>query len=160
MPSRRSGFTLLEICLALAIGLMIIALAVPSIAGLLAEQRLKKSFEHFDEMVGKARLRSITGQRSHVLVWDKKGISLLLNERDDDSSSGETTEDRLVFAKGESYEIRRPAALMKDAPAEWAFWRNGLCEPAVIRYEGPAGSWVVNYDALTGHGTFLESTVP
>ncbi len=159
MPSRRSGFTLLEICLALAIGLMIIALAVPSIAGLLAEQRLKKSFERFDQMVGTARVRSVTGQQSHVLVWDKKGISLLLNERATEGAE-ETTEERLTFAKGESYEIRRPAALAKDAPGEWTFWRNGLCEPAVITYQGSAGSWVVNYDALTGRGTFISSDVP
>lgn len=159
MPSRRSGFTLLEICLALAIGLMIIALAVPSIAGLIAEQRLKKSFERFDQMVGTARVRSVTGQRSHVLVWDKKGISLLLNENATDGA-GESTEERLAFARDESYEIRRPATLVKDAPGEWVFWRNGICEPAVVSYTGPAGTWVVNYDALTGRGTFVSSDVP
>jgi type II secretory pathway pseudopilin PulG len=159
MSSRHAGFTLLEICLALAIGVMIIVLAVPSIAGVIAEQRLKQSFERFDRLVSAAKLRSVTGQRAHVLVWDREGVSLLVSD-DAAEEPADTTEERMTFEKEESLTIRRPAALMKDAPGEWVFWRNGTCEPAVISYQGPAGSWVVNYDALTGRGTFVSSEVP
>lgn len=153
--SRRAGFTLLEICLALLIGLMLILLAVPSISGLLAEQRLKQSFERFDQMAATAKLRSVTEQRTYALAWDRKGITLApLGARDDDRG-----ENRLVFEKDELYRLVRPAALLKDAPDEWIFWRNGICEPAQIVFQGRAGSWLVDYDPLTARGTFVKSNV-
>ena len=157
--SRRAGFTLLEICLALAIGVMIILLAVPSISGLLAEQRLKESFERFDQLVAAAKLKSVTEQRTYALAWDRKGIALRALGTHE-SGSDEGAENRLVFEKDESFEFLRPAALLKDAPSEWVFWRNGTCEPAQISFHGKAGSWLVNYDPLTARGTFLNSAVP
>jgi type II secretory pathway pseudopilin PulG len=152
MPSHRSGFTLLEICLALAIGLMVILLAVPSISGLLAEQRMKKSFERFERMVAAARAQSITAQRASVLVWERSGVTL--------RAAGTTNSDaRLNFENGEEFEIRRPAALTKNPPAEWTFWPNETCEPTIVAYHGPAGRWQVRYDALTARAQFLESSV-
>lgn len=159
MLSRRAGFTLLEICLALAIGVMIILLAVPSISGLLAEQRLKQSFERFDQMAAAAKVKSVTEQRTYALAWDRKGISLkALGTRE--SASEEDAGSRLVFEKDESFDLLRPAALLKDAPSEWVFWHNGTCEPAQISFHGKAGSWLVSYDPLTARGTFLNSAVP
>lgn len=156
---RRAGFTLLEICLALAIGVMIIVLAVPSIAGLLAEQRLEKSFERLDRLAALARQRSVTEQRAYVLAWDREGITAAPAERVE-SDAADAAVERLVFAEKETYELRRPAALLKKAPSTWLFWRNGTCEPAQIAFRGAAGSWLVNYDPLTARGTFLQSEVP
>jgi hypothetical protein len=42
-------------------------------------------------------------------------------------------------------------------PAEWTFWPNGVCEPVVVSYKGPAGRWQARFDPLTAHGTFLSS---
>lgn len=159
MSSRHAGFTLLEIVLALAIAVMIIVLAVPGIAGLLAEQRLKRSFERFDQLVGKAKLRSMTEQRGQALVWDAEGITLLAGEQSE-TGSPEASEERITFEKDESWTIERPAALIKNPPSVWPFWRNGTCEPAIITFKGPDGSWVVRYDPLTAHGTFVSSEVP
>lgn len=150
---RHAGFTLLEICLALMIAALLIALATPSIAGLLAEQRLKESFECFDSMVTEARRKSITEQRSYALVWMKDGIAL--------APAGQSTAaDTLAFAKDESFQLRRLAALSPKAPAEWIFWPSGICEPAQIAFQGKAGTWLVQYDALTTRGTFVESSLP
>lgn len=159
MIPRHAGFTLLEIVLALAIAVMIIVLAVPGIAGLLAEQRLKRSFERFDQMVGKAKLRSVLDQRAQALVWDAEGITLLASQ-EAEPDSAEEPEERLVFEEDESWQIERPAALMTNPPGVWVFWRNGTCEPAIISFKGPAGSWVVRYDPLTAHPTFVSSEVP
>ena len=138
---------------------MIIALSVPSIAGLLAEQRLKRSFERFDALASTARVRSVTEQRAQVLVWDKKGISLVTMEREEKSALAESGE-RLNFEGKETYQLKRTAALLKNPPSEWVFWRNGTCEPVQIAFQGAAGSWLVNYDPLTARGTFLRSDVP
>ncbi|RFC43153.1 MAG: Tfp pilus assembly protein FimT, partial [Verrucomicrobia bacterium] len=43
--SRIGGFTLLEISLAVVIGLMMLSLALPSMRGLFAEQRLRERME-------------------------------------------------------------------------------------------------------------------
>jgi Tfp pilus assembly protein FimT len=158
LPQRHAGFTLLEICLALAIGVMIIVLSVPSISGLLAEQRLKRSFERLDALVAAARVRSASEQRAYALVWDREGITLVTRELEEAGAAPEPS-DRLVFEDEESFHLRRPAALTKNPPQEWVFWNNGICEPAEVAYEGPAGSWLVQYDALTARGTFLQSDI-
>lgn len=157
--SRRAGFTLLELCLALLIGSMLILLAVPSISGMLAEHRLKESFERFDKLVATARRISVTEQRTCTLAWDKGGITL--RSAGPGSAPAEPgAAYRLAFRNGESFELRRPASLQQNAPAEWAFWGHGICEPAQIAFQGPAGHWLVRYDPLTARGTFLQSELP
>ncbi len=160
LPHRNAGFTLLEIFLALAIGVMIIMLSVPSISGLLAEQRLKRSFERLDALVSTARVRSTSEQRGYALVWDREGITLVAEKRAESGGTPETPEERLVFEDEESFELRRPAALMKTPPDEWIFWSNGICEPAEILYQGSNGKWLVRYDPLTARGIFVESEIP
>ena len=161
--SRRAGFTLLEICIALFIAMLLLTLAVPSVTAMLAEQRLKASFDAFDGWVRKAREKSIAERRSYALVWSEKGIALLpAGERDADEAGAAESDapaERLVFAEGETCKLERPSALMKDPPGEWVFWRSGLCEEAVVSFAGEAGSWTVRYDPLTARGTFVNSEV-
>ena len=155
--SRRAGFTLLELCLAIAIALMLVATAVPSLSGLFAEQRLKETYEEFEDLVREARSRSVNERRDYVLVWDDQGVSLEPNaptEADPDESIM-----RLDLPKGATLTIERPAALVKKPPAEWIFWKSGNCEPVVITYQGEPGSWIVKYDPLTARGTFIEQVV-
>lgn len=156
---RHTGFTLLEICIALIIAAMLVALATPSIASLLAERRLKQSFERFDTMVTEARRLSITERRAYTLVWMKDGIALTpAGEAAGPAAGGGAA--HFEFARDESFRLRRPAALSPDAFAEWTFWPSGICEPAQIAFQGRAGKWLVQYDPLTTRGTFLESSVP
>ena len=156
--SRRAGFTLLEICLALFISLLLITLAVPSIASLLAEQKLKRTFDAFDTFVRTAREKSMTERRTYAMSWGEDGITLLpVERRDTDDPAAEP--ERFLFAEGESLTLTRPSALMKKPPAEWVFWRSGLCEEALITFTGAAGSWSVRYDPLTTHATFIDSEV-
>jgi hypothetical protein len=156
--SRRAGFTLLEICLALFVSLLLITLAAPSIASVLAEQRLKRSFDEFDGFVRKARERSMAERRTYAMVWEEDGITLLpVERRDTDDPAAEP--ERYLFTNGESLTLDRPSALMKKPPGEWVFWRSGLCEEAVVAFAGKAGSWRVHFDPLTTHGTFLDSEV-
>ena len=156
--SRRAGFTLLEICLALFVSLLLITLAVPSIASVLAEQRLKRSFDAFDGFVRTAREKSIAEGRTYTMVWTEDGITLRADERRD-TDDGAAEPERFVFAEGESLTLERPAALVKKPPPEWVFWRSGLCEEVLVSFAGAAGRWRVRYDPLTAHATFLDSEV-
>ena len=153
---RRAGFTLLEVCLAITIGLLLLGLAVPSITSLLAEKKLKESFDGFDELVRKAQKLSVSEQRTFMLRGGAEGIVLAPGEVSPGDSGKEWG--RLDLQKGEVIEFDRPAALSSKPPMEWAFWRSGTCEPVVITYNGPSGRWVVKYDALSARGTFNELT--
>jgi len=151
---REQGFTLLEICLAIMIGLLIVSLSVPSIRGVMAEQQLKETFEKFDTLARKAQERAVSERRAFVLVWEEMGVSLRPLEPKEDERGAEV--ERLGLNEGETLFLDRPVALAKKPNAEWVFWRSGLCEPAIVSYEGPEGKWKVEYNALTGRGTFLE----
>ncbi|HSI13597.1 MAG TPA: hypothetical protein VK961_16245 [Chthoniobacter sp.] len=154
MPTRRAAFTLLEICLTLVIGMVLIMLAVPSVAGLLADQQLHETWDRFEQLVNTARLESIQTQQPCRLVWERHRIVLeAVNPK-----AGEGGEiSSLPMADDEGYELTRTAALITPAPEEWIFWPNGVCEPAVVRYHGRSGRWQVRFDALSPRGTFQQS---
>jgi hypothetical protein len=154
MPTRRAAFTLLEICLTLVIGMMLILLAVPSVAGLLADQRLHESWDRFEQLVNTARIQSIRTQQPCRLVWERHRIILqAVNPKAGDDGEIHS----LSMADDEAYELTRTAALITPAPAEWIFWPNGVCEPVVVRYHGHSGRWQARFDALDPHGTFQQS---
>ena len=158
-PMRREeGFTLLEICLAVAIGLLLLGLAVPSMAGLFAEQKLKRTFDDFDAFVRRAQMRSVAERRGFVMVWEPGAITLEPLEPTEEDASAEV--DQFVIPEGGEFALQRPAALIKDPPMEWPFWRSGVCEPVIVSYRSDAGTWMVQYDPLTVRGTFLESLTP
>ena len=163
MHFRGNAFTLLEICLALMIGLLLITLAVPGIVSALAERRLKHSFEVFDGFVQNARLKSVREHQDLSMAWDEKGVTLasanLAHGTADRSGTEPSETERFVFEDGQKYVLERPAALVKYPPGEWIFWKNGICEPAQISFQGSAGKWTVRYDALTASGVFLDSEV-
>jgi len=163
MYPRTNGFTLLEICLALMIGLFLITLAVPSILGVLGEQRLKRSYEAFDRFVQNAKMKSVRERRDYLMTWDKQGISLVSAESVADAARKSANDDaksnRFVFGKEESYSLERTAALAGHPTAEWIFWKSGICEPVRIAFQGEVGKWTVRYDPLTVRGTFLDSQV-
>ena len=154
---RRDGFTLLEICLVVAIIVMVALIAVPSVSGVFAEERLRRSYDALDSLVRKAQARSVDERRAYMLAWKKDAIELIPLEVRDGEEAPET--ERLQVGENEAYAIERPAALMKNPPPTWTFWRSGVCEPAIISYKGPNGTWKVKYDALTAHGTFLEEEI-
>ena len=154
--SRRAGFTLLEICLAIMIALIIFAAAIPSMSGLFAERKLKKSFEEFDDFVHRVQMRAVEERRAFVLIWDGKGITVEPDEPTSEDAVGE--DDYFAFSDG-TFALERTAVLLPEKekpPVEWLFWRSGTCEPANIHFEGEAGSWTVRYDPLTVHATFLD----
>ena len=64
--------------------------------------------------------------------------------------------DHFALAEGADIVLERPVALQNNPPMEWAFWKSGTCEPAVVSYKGEAGRWVVKDEPLTARGTFLE----
>src|SRR5437763_713413 len=144
---RRPGFTLVELAIGVVILVLLMMLAVPSMNGVLADRRLRRSLDSFNAVVREARERSVKERRSYLIVLFEGKIGL----RPEGLSRGENPEPEMRWKLGrnESLKIGFPAALAEEIPPEWIFWASGNCEPAVVTYKGNDGSWKANYSALT-----------
>jgi type II secretion system protein H len=141
------GFTLIEIVIAVFIMMLLLLLAVPSMNGVLADKRLRRSLDRFNNLVYQAQERSVAEHRAYLIVWGDKSVAL----RPEAFAKGEEVKPTadLALAGGDVLKLRLPAALTKNPPAEWIFWPSGTCEPAVVQFSGRDGSWTANYSALT-----------
>jgi len=153
----RSGFTLIEMAIAICIALLVLALAVPSVAGVLADRRLRRSLDGLNAMVRMAQERSVSEHRSYLIIMKDKKFALRAEGLRRGEDKGAISS--LPWKRGESYRISFPAAIDEDPPAAWIFWSMGTCEPAVISYQGPDGSWTAKYSALTARAELTRYVV-
>ncbi|HZS18134.1 MAG TPA: prepilin-type N-terminal cleavage/methylation domain-containing protein [Candidatus Udaeobacter sp.] len=145
---RARGFTLIEMALAIFILLLILVLAVPSFTGVIANRRLKQSLDDFNDLVRQAQTLSVTERRPYLIVWNKNNVAV----RPEAFGENEEAKAKAEFrpSRGSTLKLSLPDALAEKYPAEWIFWPSGSCEPAIVRFQGPAGSWTANYSPLTG----------
>jgi type II secretory pathway pseudopilin PulG len=141
------GFTLIEIAMSVFILLLILLLAVPSLKGVLANRRARRSLNDLNNLVRQAQERSVTERRPYLIVWGKDKIML----RPEVFAKGEEKAPVAIMSilRGERFALKFPAALEKDPPPEWIFWPSGTCEPVTVSFQGGRGSWTANYSALT-----------
>ena len=151
---RLRGFTLVEIVLAVFIFLLLLALAVPSLTGVLADRQLKRSLDGFNNLVRHAQERSVTERRPYLIVWNKNDVIA----RPETFAEGEEVKATAEFGlgRGEILKLSLPIALNKKHPAEWIFWPSGTCEPAIVEFKGPSGSWAANYAPLTARAQVTD----
>lgn len=144
----------MELAISVVILVLLLMLAVPSMSGVLADRRLRKSLDGFNAIVREAQERSVKERRAYLVVMEEGKIGL----RPEGFLKGEKAEPefRLKLAKNESLNIAFPAALVEKPPAEWVFWASGNCEPAVVTYRGKDGSWKANYSALTARSETIS----
>lgn len=145
--SRQRAFTLIEIVVATTIMVIILLLSVPSLQGVLADKRLRRSLDGFNDLVNQARERSVKEHRAYLITLDGADVDL----RPEALSKNEKPPAPPVspFHKGDSVSINFPAALTKEPPNEWIFWPSGTCEPAVVQFQGRDGTWTARYTGLT-----------
>ena len=148
------AFTLLEIVIAISILMLVLLLAVPSLTGVLADKRLRRSFDGFNELVRQAQERSVTEQRAYLVVWGDKGVALRPEAIAKNQAARETA--MFSLARGEVLKLTLPAALTKNPPGQWVFWPSGICEPAVVQFRGRDGTWTANYSALTARAELVN----
>ncbi|MGE5209040.1 MAG: Tfp pilus assembly protein FimT/FimU [Alphaproteobacteria bacterium] len=144
---RFRAFTLIEIALSIFILLLLLLLAVPSLSGVIANRRLKQSLDSFNQLVRQAQERSVSERRAYLIAWGKNSILL----RPETFAENEEARPTAIYRlnKGNSVRLSLPAALEGKHPAEWIFWPSGNCEPAVVQFRGPAGTWTASYSPLT-----------
>ena len=145
---RARGFTLIEIALSIFILMLLLMLAVPSFTGVIANRRLQESLDGFNNLVREAQTRSVTERRPYLIVWGKNNVVVRPEAFAEDEQAKAKAEFRP--SRGSTLRLLLPVALAEKYPAEWIFWPSGTCEPATVRFRGPAGSWTANYSPLTG----------
>src|ERR1700686_4182436 len=119
-PAANRGFTLIEIVIAVFIMMLLLLLAVPSMNDVLADKRLRRSLNAFNNMVHQAQERSVAEHRAYLIVWGDKSIAL----RPEVFAKGEEARPtaNLALARGDVLKLTLPAALTKNPPGEWIFW--------------------------------------
>jgi type II secretion system protein H len=147
---RSQGFTLVEIIIAVAILVVVLLMAIPSLSGVIADRKLRASLDEFNKLVREAQEHSVNEHRPYLIVWGDKGILVQPEAftRDEDQKPVAN----FVLEEGSEITLSLPAALTRKPAPEWIFWPTGTCEPATIKFEGRPGTWTANYSALTGHG--------
>jgi prepilin-type N-terminal cleavage/methylation domain-containing protein len=147
---RYRAFTLLEIIIAVAIMATLLLMAVPSLQGVLADRRLRASLDDFNKLVREAQERSVAEHRAYLIVWTDKNVFLQAEAfgKGEDKKAIATFE----LERGTGLTLSLPAALSSKPPGEWIFWPTGTCEPAIVHFEGKAGTWTANYSPLTAYG--------
>jgi type II secretory pathway pseudopilin PulG len=144
---RVRAFTLIEIALAIFILLLLLVLAVPSFSGVIANRRLKQSLDEFNNLVRQAQERSVVERRPYLIAWGKNNVEVRPEVFAEDEEA--TAKGEFRISRGSTLKLSLPVALAEKYPAEWIFWPSGTCEPATVRFQGPAGSWTANYSPLT-----------
>jgi hypothetical protein len=56
--------------------MLLLLLAVPSLSGVLANRRLKRSLDGFNNLVRQAQGCSVTERRPYLIVWSKGKVAL------------------------------------------------------------------------------------
>jgi len=151
---RFRAFTLIEIALSIFILMLLLMLAVPSLTGVVASNRLKQSMDGFNNLVRQAHERSVIERRPYLIVWGKNIVLLRPEVFAEDEEDKPTAVLRLN--KGTLLKLSLPAALAGKHPAEWIFWSSGNCEPATVQFKGPAGVWTANYSPLTAQAEVTQ----
>jgi len=147
---RYSGFTLIEVIIAVAILTIILLMAVPNLAGVFADRKLRASLDGFNNLVRQAQERSVSERRAYLIVWGDNDVIV----QPEAFAKDEEKKPVATFAleRGAALTLTLPAALTAKPAGEWIFWPTGTCEPATVRFSGKAGTWTANYSPLTGHG--------
>jgi len=151
---RLRGFTLVEIVLAVFILMLLLALAVPSLTGVLADRQLKRSLDGFNNLVRHAQERSVAERRAYLIVWNKNKVVAHPEALAEDEEVKATAE--FALGRGELLKLSLPVALTDKHPAEWIFWPSGTCEPAIVQFKGRSGSWTANYAPLTARAQVTD----
>ncbi|MDQ6914075.1 MAG: prepilin-type N-terminal cleavage/methylation domain-containing protein [Verrucomicrobiota bacterium] len=154
MRKKTQAFTLIELAIAVFILLLILMLSVPSISGVLADRRLRRSFDQMNNLVRTAQERSVNDRRTYLITWEKDQIVLHAEA----FAEGEN-KSPLAFLKvqrGDVFTLDLTAALTEKPAPEWIFWPSGVCEPATVSFKGDDGTWTANYSALTARAELAK----
>ncbi len=144
---------MIEISISVFILLLLLLIAVPSLSGVMADRRLRRSLDDMNRLVHEAQDRSVSEHRSYLIVWNEESLALR-----PEAAVKKEEEPTSVYKirRGDAFQLSLPVALEKKPPAEWIFWSSGACEPAVVSFKGADGSWTAKYSPLTARAELTK----
>ena len=131
----RSAFTLLEVCIAMGIGALMIGVAVMGVSGVREEHQLREAASAIETQVRQSLLEAISQQRPVRI------------------SLGPDAENAVPLRAEGFLSIRRYGETRFREPKRgevWEFSPSGICEPIDLRILAPGGSIELGFDPLTG----------
>lgn len=147
MGRRQPGFTLLEILVALVIGVLLVALVPPLLSGLSGSVELRGAARQLAAGLRSARNQAVTRQQEAVLTLD-------LAQRRFGVSG-----DPRVIALPVSVALKLYTAqseLLDQATGNLRFFPDGSSTGGAITVSGPKIAYRVNVDWLTGAVAIVE----
>jgi prepilin-type N-terminal cleavage/methylation domain-containing protein len=166
--ARRSGFTLLELCIVLFIIALLAGTAMPAMESAFTEQALRGDAHQLSLMVRNAMIKSSEQQRPYLISLD--GRNLLMEPAPAIAAAGNTatvtsppTDDAKDDASPEDVtmtetlgnKIEFPDAQKKNtwetlSSVRWMFQPNGLCPLPRVRLQRGNAYIEMGFNALTG----------
>lgn len=135
-----AAFTLLEVCVALAIASLVLGVAVLGISGVNEEHALRRMASLIESTAREGLVAAVTQRREVHLRIEQNAIAL--------PEAGEAA--RQTFAG--TLELRRHGEPSFRAPRHgetWSFLPDGLCEPLEVRVTNAHGVIELAFDPLT-----------
>ena len=130
LSKSRAGFTLIEVCIAMTIAMLILGVSVLGISGVQDEQKLRESAAMIESTARDSLLKAVAEHRPVQL--DIAGGILGADGRVEVRRYGERS-----FRKPDSGEV-------------WEFSPTGVCEPLELRVSNQTGVIEMGFDPLTG----------
>ncbi|MDB6140815.1 MAG: Prepilin-type N-terminal cleavage/methylation protein [Verrucomicrobiaceae bacterium] len=124
------GFTLIEVCIAMTIAMLILGVAVLGISGVQDEQKLRESASQIESTARDSLLKAVAEHRP-VQVDIAGGI--------------QGAEGRVEVRRYGEKSFRKP-----DSGEFWEFSPTGVCEPIELRVTNGSGIIEMGFDPLTG----------
>lgn len=185
---RRSGFTLLEMVVVLALAALIVGGALAKLHFGRDEAKLSEAMQTIEAMAKRARTVATLQQRAYALEFTYGRVSMMpyaeavmepseresfmaerefmRDEGDEGEASGlptvteswEADEDMLLLVKRWATNDWLP--LTRNSRQVWRFDPNGICEPVGVRLEVEGGSWIaVVFHPLTASVADTEAEI-
>src|SRR5688500_2700375 len=73
---KQEAFTLIEIVMAVFILLLLLFVGVPSLNGVLADRRLRRSLDEMNRFVRLAQEKAVVERRAYLISWQKDHLIL------------------------------------------------------------------------------------
>jgi Tfp pilus assembly protein FimT len=131
----RPAFTLLEVCIAMGIGALLIGVAVMGISGVREEHQLRKTASAIETQVRESLVQAISTQRT---------VRIALGSGTPDAQPLQAEGFLRIRRYGED-RFREP-----KRGETWEFSPTGILEPVAVRVLAPGGSIELAFDPLTG----------
>lgn len=144
-----AGYTLLEICLALAVMAVIATLAIPATQGLLSEDHIRAVANQVSNLAREGQRRAVAEGMPYVITLNKDSLSL--SPWGGDATRLSKPVAALKLEGNMSLELQSPSLGGKKVQKEnfWVFQPNGLSEPMQVAIRSESSWLIQRYSLLT-----------